>query len=615
MGNSLEYSLGSLNENVVEFIKRRIMKERENRKILWWRDYVSLCNEEGMEREGEIMKVTELFVSSGVIVTYKGRSTAASSLVILDPVWLAAAFTSIVSIEFVSSNMRRGKFTRDQIVNNWTKKGIEESTWSELERLFEMFHMLVRLPDGSYYVPAMLHSPKRSKPKELPSVEMVKMKIKIEMEHQRRVYEFNMLPFGLIDRIVVGILHFPAMEVHPSTWENLFYLTGANWHILLQEEDHKRITIDLFYATSELENVQFNLFHQYLFNSPKELLHAYPARQVTNVLVFLNGRSMGNEKELYSRLLEHGDNEIRQFFLPGIPLVDGNTAIIEKKLGKGGFGIVWLGSTLVEGERQTVVFKELMNANACESFIQEVIMMKQVQSKYNVKLFGICFQSPSLLSSRAKCIDEGEKENPSNLFMVLEFAPCKDLVHCKEELQEKGITLKLKIALDVARGLLCLHQQGGAKLIHRDVKTENIFVYSLDEETIFEEDSIHAKLGDFGTVVVASPSYSQRIGNYQNTAPEALKGTIDVPYSSSIDVYSFSIVLWELFSGKIPFKELQVEDPIKAIVSGYRPPLEFLPPDLPKEIITVITMSWQADPPQRCSFLEIVQTLKRQLYE
>jgi len=461
--------------------------------------------------------------------------------------------------------------------------------------------MLVQLPDGSYYVPAMLHSPKRSKPEELPSVEMVKKKITVEMEHQRRVYEFNMLPFGLIDRIVVGILHFPGMEVHPSTWENLFYLTGENSHVLLRaEEDHQKITIDLFYATRELKNVQFNLFHQFLFNSPKELLHAYPARQVTNVFVFLNGRSMGNEKELYSRLLETGDDEIRQFFLPSIPLVNGNTATIEKKLGQGGFGIVWLGSTLVDGERQTVVFKELMNANACESFIQEVIMMQQLQNKYNVKLFGICFPSTSLLSSRAKWIGEGEN-NPSNLFMVLEFAPYKDLVHCKEELQEKSISLKLKIALDVARGLLCLHQQGGAKLIHRDVKTENIFVYSLNEETIFEEESIHAKLGDFGTVVVACPSYSQRIGNYQNTAPEALKGTIDVPYSSSIDVYSFAIVLWELFSGKVPFKELQVEDPIKAIVGGYRPPLDFLPPDLPKEIITMITTSWQADPTQRCS--------------
>ena len=57
-------------------------------------------------------------------------------------------------------------------------------------------------------------------------------------------------------------------------------------------------------------------------------------------------------------------------------------------------------------------------------------------------------------------------------------------------------------------------------------------------------ESIHAKLGDFGSIVVASPSYSQRIGNYQYTAPEALRGSFSVPYSKEIYVYSFGILFW-----------------------------------------------------------------------
>ena len=180
--------------------------------------------------------------------------------------------------------------------------------------------------------------------------------------------------------------------------------------------------------------------------------------------------------------------------------------------------------------------------------------------------------------------------------------------------KKNSTKLKLKIAFDVARGLNSLYLKSGVKLIHRDVKSENIFIFSLDENSVSSSDSIHAKLGDFGSIVVASPSYSQRIGNYQYTAPEALRGSLSVPYSKAIDVYSFGILLWEILTGNIPFQELKNNpntcDKIeKIIIDGYRPPLDILPDDIPPCIVKIIKDCWNSKPSARPSLGKIISIL------
>ena len=150
------------------------------------------------------------------------------------------------------------------------------------------------------------------------------------------------------------------------------------------------------------------------------------------------------------------------------------------------------------------------------------------------------------------------------------------------------------------------------KLIHRDVKSQNIFIFSVDEKSVSTVDSVHAKLGDFGSIVVASPSYSQRIGNYQYTAPEALRGSFSVPYSKEIDVYSFGILFWEILTGKIPFQELKEKDTCdieKMIINGYRPPLNILPDDTPLCIIEIINDCWNATPSKRPTLGRIASIL------
>jgi hypothetical protein len=102
-------------------------------------------------------------VNSGEILTYRHHSTEGFSLVVLDPEWLIKAFTSIVSIQERGSNFRRGMITRESLETTWRNLEISEDTWPQLERLFQLFQMMVKLPNGGYFVPLMLHSKRSTK--------------------------------------------------------------------------------------------------------------------------------------------------------------------------------------------------------------------------------------------------------------------------------------------------------------------------------------------------------------------------------------------------------------------------------------------------------------------
>ena len=173
------------------------------------------------DSQENINKFTKLLKLSGIIETYRFESSAASEIIFLDPKWLSQIFTSIISIQLLSSKQRRGFFTRNQIENNFKNHMIPEHIWEEIIKIFEMFHLIVGLPSGEYYVPAMLHSIK-FKPSHLGNEKnkLVTYTFKennIKYKCIRRKYEFSpTIPFGFIDKLIVKYLHFPGMTMHEN---------------------------------------------------------------------------------------------------------------------------------------------------------------------------------------------------------------------------------------------------------------------------------------------------------------------------------------------------------------------------------------------------------------
>ncbi|MFQ6646363.1 hypothetical protein Gotur_020219 [Gossypium turneri] len=105
----------------------------------------------------------------------------------------------------------------------------------------------------------------------------------------------------------------------------------------------------------------------------------------------------------------------------------------------------------------------------------------------------------------------------------------------------------LKIILDIAKGLAYLHEDCNRKIIHLDIKPQNIL---LDE-------NFNAKVSDFGLSKLIEKDQSQVVTSMRGTpgymAPEWLSSII----TEKVDVYSFGIVVLEILCGRRIIDESQ----------------------------------------------------------
>ncbi|KAL9264901.1 putative receptor-like protein [Drosera capensis] len=105
--------------------------------------------------------------------------------------------------------------------------------------------------------------------------------------------------------------------------------------------------------------------------------------------------------------------------------------------------------------------------------------------------------------------------------------------------------MRMKIALDVARGLEFLHEHCNPPVIHRDLKSSNVLLDS----------NFNAKLSDFGLAVVDGMQNKSNIklsGTLGYVAPEYL---LDGKLTDKSDVYAFGVVLLELLLGRKPMEK------------------------------------------------------------
>ena len=195
-------------------------------------------------------------------------------------------------------------------------------------------------------------------------------------------------------------------------------------------------------------------------------------------------------------------------------------------------------------------------------------------------------------------------------------------------LEKKGSNLpwhiRLQIAKDAAKGMyvflyyfnqvpihiycfliirIYLH---GKKLIHRDLKTHNLLLNS----------SWECKVADFGISTV-NPTVTRAmtcIGTPVYMAPEVLSKN---KYSEKADVFSFGVVLYEIFTGKLPYsdppfdKMNQAQLMYQIVELEARPPLDGLIISLQQ----LIRDCWNMDPRMRPSFAEIIVRLRRMKVE
>ncbi|XP_052899039.1 methylcytosine dioxygenase TET [Anopheles moucheti] len=245
---------------------------------------------------------------------------------------------------------------------------------------------------------------------------------------------------------------------------------------------------------------------------------------------------------------------------------------LKENIGKGEFGDVMLG--ILKGEK--VAVKVLKDAGrASNKFLAEAGVMTTLEHENLVKFIGLVFHD-------------------KYIYLVTEYMSKGSLVDYLRSRGRQHISRKdqINFAYDTCCGMEYLETK---KVIHRDLAARNVLI---------SEDCV-AKVSDFGLARDERYTGDSSKLPIKWTAPEALK---EGKFSNKTDMWSFGILLWEIYSfGRVPYPRIPLADVVKHVGSGYK--ME-APEGCPPEIYEMMRQAWDLVPEKRPTFAE----LKRRLY-
>lgn len=244
-------------------------------------------------------------------------------------------------------------------------------------------------------------------------------------------------------------------------------------------------------------------------------------------------------------------------------------------IGSGQFGDVYEGS--YQGQKVAIKTIKDVKGDGVTQFLFEAEIMTRLRHKNLVQLIGVCTQG-------------------SPIMIVSEFMAKGCLL---DYLRSRGRAVinpqaQLGFCRDICAGMEYLEMQ---KFVHRDLAARNI---------LLSDDSI-AKVADFG-LAKDSQLGAADIGKLpiKWTAPEAIRLKVS---TSKSDVWSFGVVMWEIFAfGRAPYPRMGQKDVVDAVVKGYR--ME-CPDTCPKEVYDkAIMLCWDIEPLKRPTFSDLLKKLQ-----
>uniref|UniRef100_A0A8C2JLY3 receptor protein-tyrosine kinase n=1 Tax=Cyprinus carpio TaxID=7962 RepID=A0A8C2JLY3_CYPCA len=269
--------------------------------------------------------------------------------------------------------------------------------------------------------------------------------------------------------------------------------------------------------------------------------------------------------------------------------IDVTCVKIEQVIGAGEFGEVCSGNLRLPGKREVLVAIKTLKSGYTEKqrrdFLSEASIMGQFDHPNIIHLEGVVTKStPVMIITEFMengSLDSFLRQNDGQ-FTVIQLVGML-----------RGIAAGMKYLCDM-------------NYVHRDLAARNILVNS----------NLVCKVSDFGLSRfleddTSDPTYTSALGGkipIRWTAPEAIQYR---KFTSSSDVWSYGIVMWEVMSyGERPYWDMSNQDVINAIEQDYRLPP---PMDCPNALHQLMLDCWQKDRNNRPKFNQIVNTLDKMI--
>ena len=248
---------------------------------------------------------------------------------------------------------------------------------------------------------------------------------------------------------------------------------------------------------------------------------------------------------------------------------------VEKELGKGAMGVVYLGKDPKIGRVvaiKTMALSEEFDGDelvdARERFFREAETAGRLQHQNIVTIF-----------------DAGEEHDLA--FIAMEFLKGKDLMDFCKPGELLPVDKVLSIVIRVAEALAYAHRQN---VVHRDIKPANI-MYAMDTDTV--------KVTDFGIARITDSSKTKTglvLGTPSFMSPEQLAGK---KVDGRSDLYSLGVMLFQLLAGVLPFRGESMAELMYKIASEEAIDIRIIRKELPASLSNVVALSLSKRPETR----------------
>ncbi|XP_075463966.1 tyrosine-protein kinase Fer-like [Ascaphus truei] len=261
--------------------------------------------------------------------------------------------------------------------------------------------------------------------------------------------------------------------------------------------------------------------------------------------------------------------------------LDHEDVLLGELLGSGNFGEVYSGRLVYDNTPVAVkTCRDCLPPEIKKKFLMEARILRQYDHPNIVTLIGVC-------------------ASKQPIYIIMELVPGGDfLSFLRREGRRLWVKDLLRFALHAAAGMAYLESK---HCIHRDLAARNILV---GEGNVL-------KISDFGLSRQEEDGVYSSTGGIKHvpikwTALEALKYG---RYSTESDVWSYGILLWEIFTfGATPYTGMSNQQALTQVTRGFR---MRIPERCPMDAYDLMLRCWDAEATQRPNFSQIFREVSR----